>query len=427
MDHTLVNKQQEYPNTISEGCLKNLIGSFLQNYQKVWWDCHESRPIFDHTFSNQVQKNNDGSLEKITDILLRHCQNIPESESKRRLWKQQLLGAVKKPAVEVFNLKPEHIEFIETSGILEAIEDFCRKARNFDAGITEEDLFQAGRNIVTANLIQVLLGEPVRVTPSLFAYSMLYPYTDNYLDDPTITDEERNSFNKRFLRRLEGETINAFGQNEDAISDLIGMIESEWDRKEYPQVYESLLAIYHAQCRSLKLVKADLAPYERDILGISFLKGGTSVLADGFLVAGSLTNEQAKALFGFGAFTQLMDDLEDIKDDLGSNRASLFTITSRYWRLDDLFNRFCWFGKRVIGDLNAFHGEDVSLIADLMRTCIDPMLLNTVAQSSKYFSPDRLMELETHMPVSFTGVNRQKKKLSRYKLDTGTIMEVFLL
>ena len=31
-----------------------------------------------------------------------------------------------------------------------------------------------------------LLGLPVEVTPAVFAYSMLYPYTDNYLDDPAI-------------------------------------------------------------------------------------------------------------------------------------------------------------------------------------------------------------------------------------------------
>ncbi len=36
------------------------------------------------------------------------------------------------------------------------------------------------------DVLQLLLGIPVRVTPAIFAYSMLYPYGDNCLDDPAI-------------------------------------------------------------------------------------------------------------------------------------------------------------------------------------------------------------------------------------------------
>jgi hypothetical protein len=33
---------------------------------------------------------------------------------------------------------------------------------------------------------------------------MLYPYTDNYLDDPEISRQAKASFNARFERRLAG-------------------------------------------------------------------------------------------------------------------------------------------------------------------------------------------------------------------------------
>ncbi len=152
------------------------------------------------------------------------------------------------------------------------MKSFARMARDFAPMISSDDIYQAGRNVITANLIQLLLGLPARVTPSIFAYSMLYPYTDNYLDDQSIPMETKVSFNKRFRHRLLGEEIEPANSHEVDISSLIRMIENEWNRQDYPQVYESLLSIHKAQTLSLDLVAPGITPFERDILGISFEK-----------------------------------------------------------------------------------------------------------------------------------------------------------
>lgn len=422
MNFPLINTNSDVVGSFTE-----MTEGFLNECTNIWWEDQNSGATFQNEYSHSHQKSNEILLDNMTTSLLKHCNQIPVSEGERKRWKQDFFPGIIETAVEIFNFKSEHIEFIESRGFIDAMEDFCRQARKFDPQITGDDLYQAGRNIVTANLIQVLLGLPVRVTPSLFAYSMLYPYTDNYLDDNSIPHEKRIGFNRRFLDRLKGNAIEISNSHEDSISRLIGMIESEWDRDKYPEIYESLLSIYQAQCLSMRLVSAGLSPYERDVLGISFLKGGTSVMTDGYLAAGTLTKKQARALFRFGAFTQLMDDMEDIRDDANDQRASLFTLTTRSWQLDGLFERFCNFGKLVITNLNAFQGEDVPLISDLMRTCIDPILLNMAAQSQDFFSHGYIRALETHMPVSFTCVNRQRSKLSRHKLNATAIMEVFLL
>ena len=70
----------------------------------------------------------------------------------------------------------------------------------------------------------------------------------------------------------------------------------------------TISAEMRAQCRSLELLHRTASPYEVDVLGISLEKGGTSVLADGYLVAGSLTRPQAELAFGFGAYLQIVDD-----------------------------------------------------------------------------------------------------------------------
>ena len=96
-----------------------------------------------------------------------------------------------------------------------------------------------------------------------------------------------------------------------------------------PQVYESLYAIHAAQARSVRLMRRDEPPYGVDVLGIAIEKGGASVLADGYLVAGSLTLPQARLLFGLGALLQLGDDLQDVEDDRAKGLATIFSQTAQ--------------------------------------------------------------------------------------------------
>ena len=162
------------------------------------------------------------------------------------------------------------IDLILKYGFFDIAAEFARRARQFDPTISDEDIYQASRNVMTMNFFQMLLNLPVALTPSVFAYSMLYPYTDNYLDDPKIARDTKLSFNQRFRRRLLGEAIRPVNTHEKAICDLVAMIEGEFDRSAYPQVYESLLVIHAAQVRSLRLLHQATSPYEVDVLGITF-------------------------------------------------------------------------------------------------------------------------------------------------------------
>ena len=60
------------------------------------------------------------------------------------------------------------------------------------------------RNVWIMNGVQLMADVPVKITPSVFAYSMIYPYSDNFLDDPNVTEEEKQAFSKRFNQRLHG-------------------------------------------------------------------------------------------------------------------------------------------------------------------------------------------------------------------------------
>jgi hypothetical protein len=414
--------------------IPEMIREFTGHYMSLWWSRERTPPSFNTTFATQKQAENEKNLEKLADGLIDELKKAPRLAEERRAWIAQLRTRLEprlKPQLASFvrdalNLQQRHLDFIESSGMANALLEFASKARRFDPVISAEDIYQAGRNVMTANFIQVLLGLPVEVTPSVFAYSMLYPYTDNYLDDPAVSRTTKLAFNHRFQRRLMGEAVHPANPAETTICKLVEMIEGEWERSRYPEVYQSLLAIHAAQARSLGLVVPGASPFELDVLGVSFEKGGASVLADGYLVAGWLTADQARFIFGYGAFTQLIDDLEDIEPDLKASRISIFSQTANHWPLDALTNRLIHFGRAINRDLSIFPAPGAAVLEDLFDRSIDPILIDTIARSGKFFNNEYLRELERHMPFRFAHLRKLRKKLSIQKVSLGSLIELAL-
>ncbi|HEX6306057.1 MAG TPA: hypothetical protein VFZ76_17795, partial [Anaerolineales bacterium] len=299
------------------------------------------------------------------------------------------------------------------------------QARQFDPAITDADIFQASRNAWSMNLIQLLLGLPVQVTPAVFAYSMLYPYSDNYLDDPAISADVKNAFNQRFRQRLEGARIQPANDHEARISELIAMIGAQYDRHRYPRVYASLLAIQDSQSQSTKLLDAGVSPYEIDLLGICFAKGGTSVLADGYLVAGDLTAQQQEFVFFYGTFTQLVDDLEDIERDLSAGLMTIYSLTARRWPLDRLANRTFQYGLKFLDCLDGFEGDYVAPLKQVMRLGLFPVLSLSAGSLGRYYTRPYLKRLQAHFPVRFSYANKLRKKLARRGFSPRGLVEVF--
>ena len=403
-----------------------MVSDFLQHYINLWWSCDRSFPDFGITTSLKDQNENEKKLEKLINSLVYQFKRIPRSPDERIAWQEGIRPGFIEFARIALHLQPYQLDFIETSGFLDANIEFARMARKFDPHISGEAIYQAGRNVMTSNFFQLLLGLPVAVPPSVFAYSMLYPYTDNYLDDPFVPTATKRTFIQRFFKRLQGKAVQLENPQEEIIDNLVQMIEDQWDRSQYPQVYESLLAIHTAQGSSLGLTLPGASPFELDVLGISFEKGGTSVLADGYLVAGNLTSEQAKMMFGYGAFTQLIDDLEDIEQDFREGRMTIFSQTASHWPLDNLTNRLFFFGREIMGDLTAFHSPSVPALAGVISHSIDPILIDTIGRAGKYYSKGYLHEIEQKCSFRFGFLRKQREKLFHQKIDFGKIVDAMI-
>jgi hypothetical protein len=239
---------------------------------------------------------------------------------------------------------------------------------------------------------------------------MLYPYTDNLLDDPHTPAEAKLAFNTRLRARLQGGTAQPADHRECKVWALVDKIESQYDRERHPGVFRSLLAIQDAQEDSMGLRRdAELRP-DQVVHGV-FAKGGASVLADGYLAAGLLTPEQEEFAFGWGVLLQLADDLQDIAEDVSTGTATLFSAGGQ--PLDAVTNRVFEFGERVFAGLSAFpapgrRAVNVAGLKQLIRHSAATLLITAAGAAHERYTRAYVQNLERHSPFRFGFVREHR-------------------
>mgnify|MGYP000885202391 CR=1 FL=1 len=393
--------------------------------REMWYACDPNQLSIPVEFSQNVKKVNE---EQVSDLLawLEKKLSLPIiNPEERRLISRETGEKIKNFSREVFDLSDDQVNCFHNLGIDQVTGEFYRRARNFDPQMDSSDIYQACRNVWTSNYLQALLNLPVVLTPALFAYSMLYPVSDNYLDDPRYSHVEKIAYNERFRTCLNGEMISPMNPNERQVLDLVRMIESQYPRNKYPQVYDSLIAIHTAQDRSMRMPSAPVPPYSVDVLGLSFGKGGTSVLADGVLAAGELRESEMGIIFNFGAFAQLMDDQEDMSSDLHQNALTIFTEAARTGKADLTMRRLFCFAHQVLSGMDSFDNERVRPLKQMSMKGIDLLMIDGILRMEKYYSKAFLMELETHFPVRFKFMNNVRSELKKKKITLNRMMGLF--
>lgn len=387
--------------------------SYADHYVSEWEACSTGMPKYSKTYSHAAKSLKEEKL----DQFLKSIQSFRRKKlgkSSRNIDEQAFFRNTRDFFRDGFDFTDGQLDVMFSDTLLEVTKTFVSQARSFDPDLSFQDIFQACRNVWIMNGLQLILGIPIHLTPAIFAYSLLYPYTDNLIDDPLISGFEKSIFSERFRERLSGKEILPGNKTEKAIFCLVEMIENQYYRADFPEVFESLLAIHAAQTNSLKLIQQKDSISEKEILTICITKGGTSVLADGYLVAGKLSTEQKFFLYGYGAYLQLLDDVQDVEEDGKSGLMTVFSNTAFRKPLDQKLNKTWWFGELVLKSLNSFEGQQMGLFKSLMRKSTKLFIVEAIAQNPKAFSPDYVSEFETRSPFHFAYIRKRRENFISY-------------
>ncbi len=378
---------------------------------EAWKSARPELPSLGSRSTRWQRWRNARATGRLIDEIANRVDTHPEKTSEQREWRDALRSRLQDFGERRFGWPDGYRRLLFGDAFYEASVAFARQARAFDPELRLDDLWQALRNVWIGNNLQMLFGRPVRLTRGLFAYSMLYPVTDNLLDAPERTPEEKRRFTARLGQRLVGDYVPASQPAEAAAFDLVRQIEDEFPRREYPDVWHSVLAIHHGQIDSLH--QQGLTLSECELCEISFAKGGASVLADLYLVAGEATPAQERFAFGYGVFLQLLDDLQDVAGDIAAWHHTLFTQASRAGTLDRLTARLVRFIDVVLDEERRDASPHASDCLDLIRRNCHSMLAAVVAEHPAMFSAGFRRSVESQWPLSFRSMRRLRRHAQR--------------
>jgi hypothetical protein len=346
-----------------------------------------------------------------------------QSAAGRRNTQDRITAAFAQFSAAALDLDDDAIHLL-TDDFLPAGTRLARWARRFDPTLSMPDIIQACRNAWTACGLQPLLGERVELTPSILGYSLLYPYSDNYLDGENTSAESKLRFSHRFRQRLEGQALTPANDREAAIWALVDLVESQYPRPSYPGVFDCLLAIHQAQEHSIAQVRSHDS--EAELLRLSCAKGGSSVLADGCLARGWLTAEESRFSFEWGVLLQLGDDLQDVREDLRRGSVTLFSgPASHHQRLDDRVIQLLTLSERVSDHMDQMPNGTATL-KGLLRMSWRSLILMAVAASHEYFSPEFLQQAEQLSPFRFAFLRARREKLAGRRGLYATLFDAFV-
>lgn len=295
----------------------------------------------------------------------------------------------------IFNKR--YLKFFFDHGFQLAAEEFISRSIDKESKLTHAEIYQAVRNVLIMNILQFFLGVPLKITPAVYAYSLLYPYTDNYLDNSNVSIEAKTNFNKRLSAILDGQELIPTNSFEKKVFSLVHQIETQHSRVEYPEVFESLLLIQDAQIQSMEQIR-NKSITQNEILLNSFYKGGSSVLADAFLVKGNLTLSQMHFSFNFGTFLQLLDDISDAEVDKKDNNKTLFSYKNNNETIDSEV-------KKLISYMFKFSIKDrhdtqsIAFMKESIFFCTLLMIMFVIGQNPKKLSKNLYKELESYSRV----------------------------
>jgi len=397
----------------------------LTYFRTLWKTSRSEFPKLNREYSRQQKKRREKQLEIFFYNIKR---GFVEDELEGALTHEHRFFFYIKTFLEKgLDYSPEQLDIILSDEMIDTTLHFIREARQFDQELGLEEIFQACRNVWIMNGLQYLFGQKIRLTPSVFAYSMLYPYTDNFIDDSTVSELEKQAFAERFYKRLDNQCVEPANPIEVKIFELVGMIEKEWPRVSYPKVYDSLLAIHAAQTESAALLSKKKPLTNSEVFDICVNKGGCSVTADGYLILGQLSSEQEKFLYGYGAYLQILDDLQDVEEDRAQGLMTCFSEAASRSVIDAYANKTFWLGEEILKSVEKLSYTNKTVFFTLMQRSIELFILESVISGSSLFSKKYVKAFKPYSPLRISYLNKRRDLLAAYpKLIIEKIEEIAL-
>jgi len=368
-----------------------------------WLESKDSFPTFLTAISNETKSENENYIQTISNSFKKQLNSFSRIQIGRKRWK--------KKTIDLFNqvLSQETIIGIhlflnqQTLDLFhEELMEFIRQVRTFAPELLINEIGQAIRNYIVYLMFKELNNAEHEFNIACFGYSMLYPFTDNYIDSNEYSDEEKQQYNQIIRDKIKGKVIHPTSVHQERTCDLLHSIESRYPRQTDSTIFNLLLMMLEAQENSLLQQNSNVILTVDERLDISLYKGGVSVLIDRFFVDKEITEEDMVFYLEFGFFLQLADDLRDIEEDSNNGNQTIFTFDLRFEQQEKVVNKMLNFLNQI---MDTYQAENNIFKNFILINCYQLIYLS-VAGSKRFFSKEYLDKLEVYLNVSYLFIER---------------------
>lgn len=397
------------PNKVKEYCLTTI--------KNQWLEVNSTFPDFLSEVLEETKLQNEQYIQTISYDFHKQFENFPRFQIRRKKWKKvtinKLNNVLNSETIIGIHLYMDQ-QSLET--FQNELMDFLAHVRQFAPELSFEGIGQATRNYIVYAMFKHLNQKPANFNNACFGYSMLYPFTDNYIDSISLSTKQKLEYNQIIRDKIKGKVVYPKTLHEEKTCELLQAIESLYPRDCNSTIFTLLLMMLDAQEDSIlqQNKTAQLTVDER--LNISLYKGGISVLIDQYFVEKELTEEDLNFYLGFGFFLQLVDDLQDIKEDYEQGNQTIFTLDLHCVEVEKIVNKMIHFIHRIS---TSYKAKNNTFLDFLQANCYQLVYLS-LAGSKEFFSKEYLDKIENFSLITYSFLNNFKDNKQECKDDKKT-------
>ena len=381
---------------------------YLDIIKNNWLAAGDTFPDFLSEISDETKLKNEQYIITLTADLQKHFNCFPRLPIGRKKWRQKVITLIKdflyqETIINIHNCTDQ----IRLDAFLDEIFDFLRQVRKFAPELSFEDIGQAIRNYVVYVMFKEINLIQTGFSMAGFGYSMLYPFTDNYIDSINYSSSDKVIYNQIIRDKIEGKEVFPKSIHHRKTCDLLQAIASDYSNDQSSHVSKLLLMMLEAQEKSIIQQKQDMILTHEERLDITIEKGGISVLIDRFLINKECTKDDLIFYLGVGFFLQLADDLQDIKSDYMQGYQTVFTDDLNSEHEEKLVHKMLYF----IHDIMVSYQADNDHFKNFILSNCYQLIYTSVIGSKEFFSDEFLDKIGKRLPVSYTFYEQWRKNL----------------
>ena len=416
----------------------NIKETCLNQVKEKWLLSSNAFPTAYEEIPYEKKESNSHYLKTNIERLNKHLNKIPAFSIAQKRWQRKTFKLIWEMINTESIINIQNALSMDTiKDFIDELQDFLRFERQFSPALSLEDVGQALRNYVVYMMFEEMNRQPIEkpvdssthrpkahLNRAAFGYSILYPFTDNYIDDVTLCPEKKQQYNQLIKDKLEGKTVFPQCEYEEKTCQLLQMIEDSYNRGKDYTVFTLLLMMLEAQELSLRQQNISVSLSKDDCLSISLYKGGVSVLIDRFLINREITEQDLFFYFGFGFFLQLADDLQDIESDKANGHHTLFTLETEPYQKEAIVNQLLNF----VTDITHTYFARNNAFKDFVLYSCHLLIYSSAIGSRTFFSDEYITKLEALLPVFPSDLVVIKKSIGdkRPSMDSMKMLDLLI-